>query len=103
MARFLAQRSGSDPGTVHMGFMKDEVVIEHVILTYLPFFPYLIIREISHIILSTLQGKENGPARDSTCPYTQFIGPVRDSSCIDTQCNTTARIKKPYCKIQYLN
>jgi hypothetical protein len=50
--------------------MKDEVAIEQVILTYLRFFPYLIIPPISHIILSTLQGKENGPVRDSTCPDT---------------------------------
>jgi hypothetical protein len=62
MTRFLTQRSGSDPGTVHVGFFKDDVAIEQVILTYLRFFPYLIIPPISHIILSTLQGKENGPA-----------------------------------------
>ena len=57
MGRFLAQRSGSDPGTVHVGFMKDEVAVEQVILTYFRFFPYLIIPPISHII-STLQGKK---------------------------------------------
>jgi len=70
MARFLAQRPSSDPGTVHVGFMKDEVAIEQVFLTYLRFFPYSLIPPISHIILSTLQRKENGPARDSTCPDT---------------------------------
>jgi len=70
MARFSAQRPGSDPGTVHVGFMKDEVAIEQVILTYLRFFLYLIIPPISHIISSTLQRKENGPARDSMCPDT---------------------------------
>jgi len=67
MARFLAQRSGSNPGTVHVGFMKDEVAIEQVILAYLRFFPYLIIPPISHIILSTRPRKENGPAGDSSC------------------------------------
>jgi hypothetical protein len=72
MARFLAQRSGSDPGTVRVGFMKDRVSIERVVLTYLRFFSYLIIPPITYIILSTLQGTENGPARDSTCPDTQF-------------------------------
>jgi hypothetical protein len=143
MARFLAQRSGSDPGTVHVGFMKDEVAVEQVILTYFRFFPYLIIPPVSHIILSILQGKKMAlleTARVQThslmalletehvqthnlmalletayvqthrlmalleTPHvqTQFNGPVRDSSCTDTQCNTTARIKKPYCKIQYL-
>jgi hypothetical protein len=82
--------------------MKDEVAIEQVILTYLQFFPCLIIPTISHIILFTLQGKENGPVRDSTFPDTQFNGPIRGRSYTDKQCHTTARIKKLYCKIQYL-
>ena len=114
MGRFLAQRSGSDPGTVHVGFMKDEVAVEQVILTYFRFFPYLIIPPISHII-STLQGKKMALLEtahvqthrlmallETAHVQTQFNGPVRDSSCTDTQCNTSARIKKPYCKIQYL-
>ena len=83
MGRFLAQRSGSDPGRVYVGFMKDEVAIEQVILTYLRLFPYLIIPPISHIILSTLQGKKMA-LLETAHVQTQFNGPVRDSTCPDT-------------------